>query len=53
MKILIVSLPRTGSTVLTNSISKYYNIHRFLEPFNINVIPPILYEEIEKKKIMF
>jgi hypothetical protein len=35
MKILIISLPRTGSTSLTNRIAKDNNLKPILEPFDV------------------
>lgn len=43
MKVLIISLPRTGSTRLLTDISKKHNITPIFEPYNIMFLDKLLY----------
>ena len=36
MRVLIISLPRTGSNSLMNQYSKKYNLNSYGEPFNVS-----------------
>jgi hypothetical protein len=50
VNILVISLPRTGSTVLSKSISSYYNIPLYLEPFNDTIENQVSYDSLINKK---
>lgn len=43
MKVLIISLPRTGSTQLLTDVSKKYGITPIFEPYNIMFLDKMLY----------
>ncbi len=52
MKILIISLPRTGSTSLLNKYSLEYNLKKIEEPFNLKNIEKLNQNDINEDNIV-
>ena len=52
MKVLIISLPRTGSTSLLNKYALEYKLKKIEEPFNIRNIEKLIYNDINEHNIV-
>lgn len=52
MRILIISLPRTGSTSLLEKLSKEHNLEKIDEPYHTNNLGKYDFETINKNNIV-